>query len=241
MTIEFENTLRKLILQILKEDLTLYKVTEERIENWKQKQETENKKYKGILLEKRLLYYSDFYDLKNIILKNWESFKPVLDDKKRFEIFFTEIEKFRNTLSHGRTLTQSQEYLLKGITADLKNMITIYHNKNEMKEDFFVKINSVSDNLGHTWPGNQHKPVLRVGDYYELIVDANDPKDREIEFQLVTFKGVFMKFQKSNRFSFTVDNAFVGVDTSLIIEIKTPNSEYENKDGTVIHVMVLPE
>lgn len=241
MTIEFENTLRKLILHILKGDFNNYKVSEQRIENWKEKQEIEKKKYKGILLEKRLIFYSDFYDLKSIISKNWDSFKPILDDKKRFEVFFAEVEKFRNTLSHGRTLTLSQEQLLNGITSDLKNLITIYHNKNEMKEDFFVRLISVSDNLGNTWPGTHKKPTIRVGDYYELTIDAIDPKDRDIEYQLVTFKGVFIKFQKSNRFSFTVDNSFVGVDTSLIIEIRTPNSDYENRDGTVIHAIILPE
>ena len=241
MTIEFENTLRKLILHTLKEDYNNYKVSDQRIENWKEKQKIEKKKYKGVLMEKRLIFYSDFYDLKSIISKNWENFKPILDDKKRFEIFFAEVEKFRNTLSHGRNLTLSQEQLLKGITSDLKNLITIYHNKNEMKEDFFVRLISVSDNLGNTWPGTQKKPTIRVGDYYELTIDAIDPKDREIEYQLVTYKGIYVKFQKSNRFSFTVDNSFVGVNTSLIIEIRTPNSDYENRDGKVIKVMVLPE
>lgn len=110
-----------------------------------------------------------------------------------------------------------------------------------MKEDHFVRINTISDNLGNSWPGNPKKPVLRVGDYYELSIDAVDPKDREIEYQLTTYKGIFIRFQKSNRFSFKIDHSFIGKDTSLIIQVRTPNSEYENKDGNVIKATVLPQ
>lgn len=240
---EFENTLRSLIIDLIGDsDTSPYKVSEERIAKWKEKRDVEIKKYKGVLNERRLIYYSDFYDLKSIIDKNWPVFLSVFTDKKRFEVFFAEVEKFRNTIAHGRVLTLSQEYLLKGITSDLKNLITIYHNKNEMKEDFFVRIIKICDNIGNVWPSKPNpEPILKVGDEYELYVEANDPKDRLIEYQLLTFNGVLIKNQPSNRFNFKIDNSLVGHKISLIIQVSTPYSEYENQEGFVINATVLPK
>jgi len=242
MVNEYENTLRRLIYQIISDDdSSPYKVTDDRIQKWKEKREAESKKNNGILLEKRLLYYSDFYDLKTIILKNWELFLPILSDKKRFEVFFSEIESCRNAIAHGRNIISSQEFLLKGILSDLKNSITIYHNKNEMKDDFFIEIIRVCDNLGNIWDSNERppQPTLRVGDEYELIVEANDPKNRRIEYEIFSAKD-FKIVQDSNRFNFTIENRLVGKDVWLLVVVRTPDSEYENEASKSIDLTILP-
>jgi len=130
---------------------------------------------------------------------------------------------------------------LEGIVSDLKNLITIYHNKNEMKDDFFVKIIKVNDNLGNIWNPKLlgSKPTLRVGDQYELIVEANDPKDREIEYKILDIRG-FQIVQKSNHFVFKVENDLVGENVNLIIEASTPNSEYPNRSLFGIDIRVFP-
>jgi hypothetical protein len=70
---EYENLLRSIISNTLGiVDETDFKVSPERIVKWKDKREEELKKFDGILSEKRLIYYSDFYDLGNIISKNWD-------------------------------------------------------------------------------------------------------------------------------------------------------------------------
>lgn len=177
MTDIYENVLRQLVIHLIgDEDSAQYKVSIDRVEKWKEKREIETKKHKGIQSENRLIFFSDFYDLKTIVSKNWKIFLPVLLDKKRFEIFFDEVEKFRNTVSHGRNLTSGQNSLLIGIVSDLKNMITMYHNKNEEKDDYFIQLMRVSDNLGNFWSKNKspkNYPKLRVGDEYELIIEAN--------------------------------------------------------------------
>jgi len=240
---KYENTLRRLIISFIgANDSSNYKVSPDRIEKWKEKRDIELKKNKGILFENRLIYYSDFYDLKTIIDKNWETFSPALNNKKRFEIFFKEVENYRNTVAHGRNLTLSQNLLLEGILIDIKNTITIYHNKNEMKNDFFIEVIKINDNLGNIWSKNQNwnKPVLRVGDEYELLIEANDPKDREIEYQIFTLADFKIK-QKSNRFNFEVGNELVGKNTTLYVSASTPSSEYENSDGPLLSITVLPK
>lgn len=243
MVNEFENTLRSLIIKVIGDaDDSPYKISEERIITWKEKREIELKKFHGVLSEQRLLYFSDFYDLRTIIHKNWESFLSILIDKKRFEVFFSEVEKFRNTLAHGRTLTSSQTNLLNGIITDLKNQVTIYHNKNEMKEDYFIHVTRVSDNLGNVWPTYPTpSPTLRVGDEYELIVDANDPKDRIILYRLIFDADVIVDNQESNKFKLKFEKNHIGRNKSILIQAFTPEADYENKHGLVIDITVLPE
>lgn len=62
-------------MNVLGEDTNSYKVPQERKAKWQEKLEIEKKKYKGVLLEKRLIFFSDFYDLKTVIIKDWEKFK----------------------------------------------------------------------------------------------------------------------------------------------------------------------
>lgn len=243
MISEYENTLRALIIHFIgATDSADYKISDDRIAKWKERREVEFKKSKGVSCEARILYYSDFYDLKTIVAKSWEKFHPVLHDKKRFEVFFDELENYRNTTAHGRNLTLSQESLLKGILLDLKNKITVYHNKNEMKEDFFIRISRVNDNLGNVWefPSLTPKAVLRVGDEYELFIEANDPKGRNISYKILTSEGFLME-QTSNRFNFTITNDLVGPSVRIYINAFTPESEYKNEAGMAIALTILPK
>jgi hypothetical protein len=243
MIVEYENTLRKLIIFLLGKEVESYKISEDRIEKWKEKKVIQSKKNNNVLFEKRLIFYSDFYDLKTIIDKNWTVFLPILKNKKRFEIFFKEIENFRNTVAHGRNLTLGQEQLLNGILSDLKNSITIHHNKNEMKEDYFLRITQVNDNLGNVWDDiiNQVKPILRVGDDYEITIEANDPKDRKVEYCINTINNELRIEQNSNRFNFKIENDLVGENITILISAFTPDSTYENKAVFGISLTILPK
>lgn len=244
---EYENTLRRLIINILggeDKDVVKYKVTDNRVSQWIEKRNIEQKKNNGILFENRILFYSDFYDLETIIDKNWESFFPVLNEKKRWSVFFKEVEKYRNTIAHGRQLVKSQEELLSGIVTDLKNTITIFHNKNNMKEDFFIEIIRITDNLGNSWSKSiferSETPILRVGDEYEINIEANDPKDREIEYSLSALGSDFLIVQKASKFCFVVTPNLIGRMVSLLVHVRTPESNYKNEHAMDLTLCVLP-
>lgn len=247
MVNEYENTIRRLIISILggeDKDVKKYKVTENRINQWILKRNIEQKKNNGILFENRILFYSDFYDLETIIDKNWESFLPVLNDKKRWLVFFKEVEKFRNTIAHGRQLIKSQEDLLSGIVMDLKNSMTIFHNKNNMKEDFFIEIIRITDNLGNSWGKSiferSERPILREGDEYEINIEANDPKDREIEYRLSALGSDFLLVQKSNKFRFIITSNLIGRMVNILVHVRTPESDYKNEHAMDFTLCVLP-
>lgn len=243
---QYENTLRKLIIDILGDsDRSDYKIPENQIENWFKKRTIAQNKNNGFLYEKRIIYYSNFEELGLIIDKNWEKFSPILKDKKRFLVFFNEVEQFKKIIDSGKDLIKSQENLLSGIIMDLKNAITIHSNKNNLKDDYFIAINKISDNLGSSWKKSNsddpNKPILKVGDEYELLVEANDPKDRKIEYQLVHFTGKLRLKQDTNRFNFKIDKTLVGQNTILIIKAFTSDSDYINESIMKIHLTVLPE
>lgn len=239
---EYENLIRTIILELLEDKPYTYKVSEDRIRKWEEKKEIEIKKNKGICSEHRLIYYSDFYDLKTIISKNWELFSAIFLNKKRFDVFFEELENYRNAVMHGRTLTKSQNLILEGVLLDAKNMKTIYHNKREMKDDYFIRINNVSDNLGSKWEGstNSDRITLRVGDEYELLIEAIDPLDREIIYEIQFFDRVPKMVQKGNRFNFTITEELICRSETIIVKVFTPDSEYNNTVAMGIYVTVLP-
>lgn len=241
---EYENLLRTLISNVLgSADETDFKVTSDRNDKWKEKREIEKKKFDGILTETRILYYSDFYDLSVIISKNWESFKQIFDDKKRFDVLFAEIETFRNTISHGRQLLPYQQHLLEGIVGDLKTKLVTHHSKNMNTDDYFIKLLKISDSLGNYWDSNSlglgvlTKSILRVGDTIEFLIEAYDPKGRDITYQIkcgdITLTG------HTNSFSFTVNKSMIGKLSGIRIDVFT-EAEYANSDGTDFVYSVLP-
>lgn len=239
---DYENLLRDIIINQLGLDSLVYKVTPERIKIWNEKKDIESKRKIG-LFEERIIFYSDFYDLKTIITKNWELFLPIFLNKKRFEIFFEEVEKYRNSIAHGRPLLKSQLLLLEGILLDQKNLKTIYHNKDEMKEDYFIRINRITDNIGNIWSTsiNANDKLLRVGDNYELLVEAVDPKDREIEYEIKFLSGNFNITQKENRFNFEISEELIGNGKMMLIIAKTPSSSYKNETLFQIIQTILPK
>lgn len=243
---QYENILKELIISILGDtDDSDYKISDKIFNNWLKKRSIEREKNNGFLFEKRILFYADFEHLIEIIDENWDKFSPVLNNKNRFTVFFNEVLQFKKTIDSGHSLIRSQEDLLAGIVIDLKNIITIYNNKENAVDDYFISIGKISDNLGSSWSNSnsttQKKPVLKVGDDYELLIEANDPKDRKIEYQVAHFTGKMRIRQESNRFNFKIEKEFIGQNTMLIVKAFTSESDYVNESIVKIYLTVLPE
>lgn len=241
----YENTLKHIIVDVLgASDKTNYNISDDIKEKWLEKRNFESLKSTGSLNERRIIFYADFYDLKIIIKNNWEKFEPIFKSKERFLVFFDEVNDYKNAIDLGLSLTKSQEEILSGIIADVKNSHTIYSNKNSNRNDYFVLINQVTDNVGTVWNNvtseEVKNPVLTVGDEYELLVEANDPKDREIEYEIYHFTGSLRINQKNNRFNFKITEDLIGLNTILIIKATTPSSEYKNEFILKIKITVVP-
>jgi hypothetical protein len=91
-------------------------VSDNRLSNWEKK--------RGDKTEIGLIYYSDFYDLRTIIDKNWEKFfASSFGDKKKTDVFLLQLESSRNTLAHTRTMTKEEAMLCIGICSNLLGVI----------------------------------------------------------------------------------------------------------------------
>ena len=100
--------------------------TPERIEGWRGRRDEERKRRDGAVTEDRLIYYSDFTDLRKIIVKHWGHFLDCFGDRKKFEVYMERLEEFRNPQMHSRSLLPFEVALLQGMAGEIRNQITIY-------------------------------------------------------------------------------------------------------------------
>lgn len=96
-----ERVLRELIESVLRAQygerwITHVGVTPDRLQRWRGRLVEEEKQRAGLVVDKRLLSYSDFTDLLTILKKNWEYFKPCFGDLKRLEVYLDRLSNLRN-------------------------------------------------------------------------------------------------------------------------------------------------
>lgn len=90
-------------------------VTEERLKKWRER--------RGSKTKVSLIDFSDFYDLRTIIEKNWEMFANCFENRKRTDVFLAQLELLRNDLAHNRDMGREQSMLCIGMSSDLLDRI----------------------------------------------------------------------------------------------------------------------
>lgn len=173
-------------------------VTQERLDHWRARKASEAQRQEAGVVEERLIYYADFYDLSTILKKNWSDFATALGDWKRMEVLLKELEHLRDPDAHRRELLPHQKHLILGISGEIRNRIVRYRSKQETAEDYFPRIESVRDSLGHIWVPTPPrlrtmatKAVLRPGDVIDFVVTARDPMDEPISYSMNVDRDVF--------------------------------------------------
>jgi hypothetical protein len=227
-----ENALRDFIILILQESLgtdweTKSGVTKERLTKWQVRKQTEEKRQESGVVEERLLYYADFYDLQTILKKNWSGpFSEALGDWKTMEVWLKELEKLRDPDAHRRELLPHQKHLAIGISGEIRTRITRFRSKRETSESFFPRIESVRDNLGNLWtptyPRSIFTPnsILHPGDLISYVITASDPQGNKLEYGL-SKPDVEDVWQDENALSFTVEYKHIGRDKMVDLYIRT--------------------
>src|SRR5437870_4369424 len=62
-------------------------VSPERLQKWAERKDIETKRQRGGVVEARLIYYADFYDVRTILEKNWDKFTGALGDLKTMRVY----------------------------------------------------------------------------------------------------------------------------------------------------------
>lgn len=168
-------------------------VTSERIAKWSERKADEHKRQEAGVVDERLLYYADFYDLKTILKKHWQGdFSEALGDWRRFEVFFDELARYRDPDAHRRELLPHQQSLVLGIAGEIRSRLVRWRSRRETPSDCFPRIESARDSLGNLWlpslgTGFHHLDTgttLRPGDTVDFVITARDPDDLPLEFSL---------------------------------------------------------
>lgn len=228
------------------------KITDERKNIWKQKMEEEAKRLKGNIIDNRIIYYSDFYDLVSIIDKHWnDTFKEIFDDKKQIEVFLDIISTYRVPIAHNRELLNHQKNLLAGISGMIRNSIAEYKANKDNEDNYYPKFQSIIINgMDIITPNGSiqlFNKKYHVGDEIEIIVNVIAPPDIKIEFAICmsnenNFKFNDKDFSKNNRKIFKLDRENIPC-TKIHIAVKSNQDYHRHGDfdlGEEHSINVLP-
>jgi hypothetical protein len=231
-----ENSLRDFIAQVLRKkfgDTWVEEcgVTDERIQHWRDRKLAEEQRQESGVVEERLIYYADFYDLRTILEKHWSEFEDALGALKTMRVLLSELEKLRDPDAHRRELLPHQKHLALGIAGEIRTRLIRYRSKQETSEDYFPRIECARDSLGNIWTLNYPSPIalvtgmtLRVADTVDFVITATDPLGAELEYSINVNRGDLSDWQKSNTVSLTISNAHVGRDVLITLFVRSPRN-----------------
>ena len=213
---------------------------DEKITKWRGRMATEENRLGNA--DTRLIFYSDFYDLKTVILKNWNSgFSEVFGKKKKFEQFWETIEGFRDSDAHRRALLPYQMDLLKGVDGWIRTKIHLFYMKEEDASSYYAKLDSINTNVGVSWAiGDKgiKKFIMRPGEVIELSVSGSDPEGRNVTYHCVYFaNGIHKNESIDGNFRIEIEESHIAERTSMWIAIQS-NGQYHPKTITGTQIKV---
>jgi len=235
-----ENSLRDFIVITLRAKsgeswLETCGVSVERLEKWKERKAEEEKRQESGVVEQRLIYYADFYDLRTILKKHWSGeFVAALGDWKTMEVWLSELEKLRDPDAHRRELLPHQKHLVLGIAGDIRTRLVRYRSKQETSEDYYPRIESARDSLGNLYTYGEPKIILtgmrlRVGDVIDFTITATDPLGETLQYR-IKYGQITTEWQAGNAFSFRVTEGEIGIDLLVSLDVKSERKFHAHGD-----------
>lgn len=238
-----ENSLRDFIAEVLRAKYgdqwpDKCGVSSERLRQWRDRKQVEEKRQDAGVVEERLIYYADFYDLQTILKKHWPGvFAEAFGEWKRMEVWLTELERLRDPDAHRRELLPHQKNLAVGIAGDIRTRLIRYRSKMETSDDYYPRIESARDSLGNICVFGKSSMidtglVLRVGDTIDFVITAYDPFDEPVEFRIRADGRGYLDtgWQTSNEFTITLAKEQVSKNTSFLLEIRSPREFHASED-----------
>jgi hypothetical protein len=232
-----ENALRDFIAFVLRAKLggswlENCGVSSERLEKWKERKAQEEKRQASGAVERRLIYYADFYDLRTILKKHWSGeFSDALGDWKTIEVWLTELEKLRDPDAHRRELLPHQKHLILGLSGEIRTRLVRYRSRKETSEDYYPRIESVRDSLGNVYTyGEDHVFTgmrLRVDDVIDFVITATDPLGEPLQYAIMSMD---MRWQDSNIISLRLTEKDVQKHFQVMLMVRSKRQFHANPD-----------
>jgi hypothetical protein len=165
----------------------------------RERQAVEHARRDGAIVSTDLLDYAMTTDLFNVVRRNWDVFKPIFDDKKRFDAHMGTVLDVRNTIAHSRPLVPFEKDLVSGIAGLIRNQVARHEGTMDESAPYYPTIESAIDHQGyesHFQPSYGSGPLLsrlNIGQEMVFTCSAFKIDDRDLEWQLLVFKGYFMQ------------------------------------------------
>lgn len=263
---ELENDLRDFISEMLQQtygigwiDLPCFKKFKEK---WQRFKTTKNERRVGEFKEYRLIYYSNIGDLKELILSNWDIFKPCFKKKQFIATRLDELTPIRDADAHRRPLSETEKGRVKQYYDDIEEVIREYKRKTAKIQDLaFPTIITVQDSLGNIqtnswaknntgeWPGpSRPRPIIQVGNHIEFIAKGLDPEGKPLDyrFSVQPMGGCFetlRDWSTQNSWIWLVQKKYVGPWIVVKVDIRSNKDIHwmgEVDDYTYLQYTVLP-
>lgn len=246
-----ENALRRIVEHVGRAEhgadwLRAFGVPAGTIKGWSRKRRRELERRGSGIPEHRLIHFSDFGELQDIIVKQWDAFEPVFGDLERTTVYLGKLRELRNPDAHHRALTASEKALVTGMAGELRTLMTRYLSQKDTPDEYFPRMESLRDNLGNSFGQGGPRPVIRVGDVLEFIAEGWDPEGTELEYRWTTSRGAnppMQDWSSNNRFVWEVQPDQVANPTWLECEMRGPreyHAEGRRDAGWSMAYTVLP-
>ena len=151
---------------------------EERVRGLTERREEERKSRSPAGVDERLIAYSHLYELRSVIHKNWDLFKPIFGEKKLFDVYLDRLEDFRNAPAHSRDLLPYERDLLAGIAGEIRNRVTTFRSTLDPDQQYYPRIELVTDSFGNRV---ESPDVTRP--WVEVQTGLSRPPGQEIQFR----------------------------------------------------------
>lgn len=200
------------------------------IETLEAKRREDAAKRRGTIVNDDLLAYTEFTQLQQIILDDWEKFSAALGKKKYIEAYFDRLNGFRNPAMHSRKLLEFERDLVNGIVGELRNLVVLYRSTLGPDRTYYPKIEQVVDSFGGH-PGNSLSDPgvrLKVGDVIRFECRGLDPQGRTLTWTVTVLMRTEVLAQSEGSealLEFSITEGMVGESLQVLVML-TSDGKY---------------
>lgn len=169
--------------------------SEEQIKDFEDRRDTDQRRRRGTQLSGDLLDYVELHHLQKHMQKDWSRYEPALGKKKYFDTFLDRLTGLRNVVAHSRELLPFERALVSGISGEIRNLVVIHRNSENLDQSLWPVIEIASDGFGETITRAQplqisrNRRVLRPGDIVNFTARGRDAEGALLRWSCGLFFG----------------------------------------------------
>jgi hypothetical protein len=219
---------------------------DDQIARFEQTRADDQKRRRGTLLSNDLLDYVQLYHLKKYLLgPAWSRYAPALGKQKYIEIYLDRLEGLRNAVAHSRPLLPFEEALVSGITGEIRNLVVIHRNSENLDQELWPVIEEARDSFGATrthsqphGPWHEDQRQLQPGDQVTFTVRGRDAEGAQLTWRCgrwPTDGSIGVITGDEAEFVWTVEQRDIGANSTVTVTLIADRDDHRRAgfDATV--------